>query len=103
VPWCQRCNRFLNPNTVLADGTCPTCGRQVDRPTPVGSRGVNERSSDAGDPSEDLTDGPGRAEAEEDDEDVKAPWHFWVMIAAAVLYLGWRFLEGIWWAIRQVL
>ena len=30
MPWCERCDRFLNPNTVQPDGTCPSCGRTVD-------------------------------------------------------------------------
>jgi hypothetical protein len=102
VPWCERCDRFLNPNTVLADGTCPACGRQVDRPTPVGSRGVNERSGDESEPSDGRVDDPGQVEAGDEDEDFKAPWHFWVMIGAVVLYLGWRLVEGIWWLVQQV-
>lgn len=24
----------------------------------------------------------------------KVPWHFWVMLAALVVYLGWRLLQG---------
>jgi hypothetical protein len=79
VPWCERCDRFLNPNTVQADGTCPVCGRAVEGPA------VTVEASGA-----------------EDDDDFKAPWHFWVMIAAAVIYLGWRFVEGVWWGIQQL-
>ena len=30
-------------------------------------------------------------------ERTKAPWHFWVLIAALVIYLGWRLIEGIGW------
>ena len=33
MPWCTGCDRFLSPNTVLADGTCPTCHRPVDQPS----------------------------------------------------------------------
>lgn len=29
--------------------------------------------------------------------DAKVPWHFWVLVAAAVIYLGWRLLQGIGW------
>jgi len=45
------------------DGTCPTCGTLVEEP-------------------------PGLAE---DEEDLKAPWHFKLMIVALVVYLVWRF------------
>ena len=80
MPWCERCDRFLNPNTVTIEGTCPTCGRPVDA-----SRSAT-----------DLVD-------DNDEEKVKAPWHFWLMMVAVVIYLGWRLLEGVWWAIQQVL
>lgn len=78
MPWCERCDRFLNPNTVTSDGTCPSCGRPVEVVA----------SEDSGD---------------DVDEPVKAPWHFWVMIVAVSLYLGWRLIEAIIWGVRQVL
>ena len=82
MPWCERCDRFLNPNTVLPDGTCPTCGRRVD---PV---------TEAHDRADDVVDDGG-------DEGVKAPWHFWVMVAGVVLYLGWRLVQGIAWGVEN--
>jgi hypothetical protein len=30
-------------------------------------------------------------------EDPKAPWHFKVLLAAVVLYLGWRAVQGVEW------
>lgn len=76
MPWCERCDRFLNPNTVQADGTCPSCGQPVD---PVGAAG-------------DADEG-------EDDDRVRAPWHFWVMVVGVVVYLGWRLIELVVWAV----
>ncbi len=73
MPWCERCDRFLNPNTVSPDGTCPSCGRSVD---------------------------PGQLATElepEAEEEFKAPWHFWVMVVGVVVYLGWRLVEGLSW------
>lgn len=32
-----------------------------------------------------------------DQEDLKTPWSFKVMIVLVVLYLGWRLVEGIVW------
>jgi hypothetical protein len=32
MPWCETCSRFLNPNTLEPDGSCPTCGRMVAEP-----------------------------------------------------------------------
>ena len=32
MPWCEGCSRFLNPNTLRPDGTCPTCERKVAEP-----------------------------------------------------------------------
>jgi hypothetical protein len=32
MPWCETCSRFLNPNTLEPDGSCPACGRTVADP-----------------------------------------------------------------------
>lgn len=82
MPWCERCDRFLNPNTVGSDGTCPSCGREIQPPSTIS-------------PS-----APGTTSTVADDE-VKAPWHFWLMIAGVVIYLGWRLIEGIVWLVRS--
>jgi len=29
--------------------------------------------------------------------DTRVPWHFWLLVAALVLYLGWRLIQGIQW------
>ena len=47
-----------------ADGTCPTCGRDLSADV--------QRAKDA--------------KAEE-----KAPWHFKLLVGALVVYLTWRF------------
>ena len=28
---------------------------------------------------------------------VRAPWHFWVLVVAVTVYLGWRLLQGVGW------
>ncbi|MDP6284150.1 MAG: hypothetical protein QF696_09915 [Acidimicrobiales bacterium] len=30
------------------------------------------------------------------------PWHFWVVVAGAVIYLGWRAFQGSLWAAQQL-
>ena len=32
MPWCEACNRFFNPNTLLHDGSCPVCGTVIAPP-----------------------------------------------------------------------
>lgn len=66
MPWCEPCAKYWTPSAMNDDGTCPTCGEEVD----VGHEhhGV-------------------------DDEDLKAPWHFKLMIVALVAYLGWRVVD----------
>lgn len=32
MPWCEACSRFYNPNSLGAEGTCPSCGRKIDDP-----------------------------------------------------------------------
>ena len=63
MPWCETCAKYRTPSAMNADGTCPTCGSTVDVPEP----------------------------AEHETEDLKAPWHFKLMIVALVVYLVWRF------------
>ena len=83
VPWCESCEAFYNPNTLRADGTCPRCGAQVGDPAAVATDvdDENVRNDDA----------------EEEELVAKVPWHFWVGVIAMVVYLGWRFVQGIAW------
>lgn len=67
MPHCDTCERFYNPNSLHADGTCPTCGRQLGQTTEAAA-------APAG-----------------------APWHFKVLVALTVAYLGWRLIQGIVW------
>jgi predicted RNA-binding Zn-ribbon protein involved in translation (DUF1610 family) len=76
VPWCETCDRFYNPNTLLADGTCPTCGR--------------------------LVEGPERAAVTEEPESSGAPWHFKLLVAATAIYLGYRLFQGVLWLAQQL-
>jgi hypothetical protein len=32
----------------------------------------------------------------------RVPWHFWLLLIALVLYLGWRLVQGIDWVIQHV-
>jgi hypothetical protein len=65
VPWCDDCAKFWNPNSMPADGTCPTCDAQLAKPA-------------------------------------KVPWHFWLLVSAAGLYLGWRAVQGVVWLVQHV-
>ena len=83
VPWCDACDRFLSPSTVLADGTCPTCGRAVD------AGGAHEAHE-----AEVSTD---------DDEGLgPVPWHLKLLLGALAVYLGWRAWQGIEWVAHQL-
>jgi hypothetical protein len=70
VPHCETCDRFYNPNTLKTDGTCPVCGRHVAEPE-----------------MEKIT----RFETE------GAPWHFKLLVAVTVIYLGWRLVQLVFW------
>jgi len=72
VPWCDTCDRFYNPNTLRADGTCPSCGRHVGEPTAL------------------AEDAPARG----------APWHFKLLVLATTVYLGYRLFQGVLWVGR---
>jgi len=32
----------------------------------------------------------------------KVPWHFWVLVGALSVYLGWRLIQGIAWLVGLV-
>lgn len=73
MPWCDTCDRFYNPNSLEADGTCPTCGRMVGEPSAGG-------------------DEPARG----------APWHFKLLIAVTTVYLGYRLYQGLYWVAHHL-
>jgi hypothetical protein len=65
MPWCDPCEKNWTPSSLNADGTCPDCGRPVE-----GTPGVDHTPQ-------------------------KTPWHFWVGVAFAAAYLGWRAIQGL--------
>ena len=93
VPWCSTCDRFLSPPTVTPDGSCPSCGRPVEpgrSHTPDGAAepppGSNGRAE-------------GASSAEE--EFAPVPLHMKILGASVVMYLGYRFLQGVGWVVHR--
>ncbi len=82
MPFCEECAKYWTPSAMNDDGTCPTCGRVVDKPQPVTT--ITSRTLDL----KKLAAGP-----DGDVEDVKAPWHFKLMMVLLVVYLGWRVVQ----------
>jgi hypothetical protein len=78
MPWCDECDRFYTPSTLTPGGDCPQ-GHHVADP---GERPGFVQSS-----------APGR----EEEPEPKVPWHFWLLLAAVVVYLGWRLIQGLQW------
>ena len=81
MPWCPSCDRFLSPPTVTAEGTCPKCGRAVE-------------------PGRAHTSAPA-AKPHPEEELPPVPRHLKVLGAAMVVYLGYRFLQGIEWVVHR--
>ncbi|MEM8905884.1 MAG: hypothetical protein AAGA17_17460 [Actinomycetota bacterium] len=75
MPWCENCEQYLTPTGMTDDGSCPTCQGTVDTETVA-----------------DRTDRPA----------AKIPWHFWLLLTAATVYLGWRAIDGVLWLIGQI-
>ncbi len=95
MPFCEACDRHWTPTSMRPDGSCPTCGRVLPRVEAGGTaaRGVPPRMAEV-----DGVDGPeGVDEVGEADELPSAPWHFKVMLAALVIYLAWRGVQGLGW------
>ncbi len=49
---------------------------------------------------------PGRHQSSKDDQPQQrgagAPWHFWLVVVMATVYLGWRAVEGVVWLIQWI-
>jgi hypothetical protein len=69
MPWCDECDRFYTPSTLTEEGKCPD-GHQVAEPP-------------------EADDGSGSG----------IPWHFWLLVIALAIYLGWRFVQLIQWLV----
>lgn len=78
MPWCPACSRYLTQTSTERDGTCPFCHQVVDY-----SR--HAKFAKAAERGEELA------------PEVPVPWHLKLLLAAAVLYLGWRAAQGIGW------
>jgi hypothetical protein len=83
MPWCPTCDRYLSPPTVTPDGCCPTCGRPVE---PGQAHAAEEHTPPPGEGEEEL--GP-------------VPFHLKVLGGALVVYLGYRFFQGVEWVINR--
>ena len=79
MPWCEECAKYWTPSAMNEDGTCPTCGQPVEAHEPITAKNLDLHKLAAGD------DG--------DPDDMKAPWHFKLLMALLVVYLVWRFWQ----------
>ena len=72
MPGCEECARFYNPNTLDEAGDCPSGHHVADPPD-----GSEEKAP-------------------------RAPWHFWLLVVALSIYLGWRLIQGIIWVVGKL-
>ena len=77
MPWCEECGRFYSPPTLSSDGDCPE-GHHVADP------GTGSLAQSSGAEHDDATN-------------PKVPWHFWLLLAALAVYLGWRVVQLVMW------
>jgi hypothetical protein len=80
VPWCEDCGRFYSPPTLTSEGDCPE-GHHVAEP------GAGQLSQAQGSDRDDGTN-------------PKVPWHFWLLLLALAVYLGWRLVQLVMWLFR---
>ena len=84
MPWCDDCSKYWAPSAMHADGTCPTCGRQLAAPAPVASSGVTD---------------PSKISLRELAGEKKTPWHFKLLLVLVVAYLAWRIVQMVMWVV----
>lgn len=75
MPECVRCDRYFAPTALTPDGACPACGEPVAW-------------------SETSTPKPATRSG--------IPWHFWLILVLASVYLGWRAIQLVVWLISRV-
>jgi len=68
-------------------GADPTAQRQNRRPPAGGPAGSGSRRS---------------SEVDGSQQRAGAPWHFWLVVVMAAVYLGWRAVEGVVWLIQWI-
>lgn len=61
---------------------CEPCGRFYS-PNTLSSDGTCPNSHHVADPQ----------------EATKVPWHFWLLLIALAIYLGWRVVQGVLWIV----
>lgn len=77
MPWCEDCGRFYSPPTLTSEGDCPE-GHHVADP------GAASLTQSDGTQNDDATN-------------PKVPWHFWLLLLALAVYLGWRLVQLVLW------
>ena len=87
MPACPACGVYYTPTSLRADGTCPHCLQVVDW--------KRHQAVDA--PELPVLAPPGSAHDSTDEDVPPVPWHFKLLLAAAVLYLGFRAWQGVEW------
>ncbi len=99
MPWCDPCERFLNPNTLSEDGSCPACGGVLGSGgTPLEGVGEDARLDAPEDSAATVSasSAVGGSAADPAAGEVvpqRIPWHFWLLVAATAGYLIWRFVQ----------
>lgn len=82
MPWCEDCAKYWAPSAMTEQGACPTCGRVVQAArlaVPITAKNVDLRKLAAGDTA--------------NEEDMKAPWHFKLLLVMMSLYFVWRIVD----------
>ena len=77
MPWCDDCEQFSNPNSLSEQGGCPKCGKVIAEPSDT------------------------EEESEQSSGLSSIPWHFWILLVALVIYLGWRLVQGVVWLVGR--
>ena len=91
MPWCESCSRYMAPTGLTKDGHCPRCGAAVADE----SSSASPSSHDDGRTSSMRRSrvGVDLRELAGDEATGPLPWHFKLLVAMLVAYLGWRVVQ----------
>lgn len=92
MPFCEDCAKYWAPSAMREDGSCPSCGRHLEAPTPAST--VSSANAAQKDPiTAKNLDIKRLAAGEQAEDDASAPWHFKLLIVLLVVYLAWRIID----------
>jgi hypothetical protein len=91
MPFCEDCAKYWAPSAMTEEGACPTCGRVLEEPKVAST--TSSANAQAKYTAKNLDLHALAAGEDGDADDMRAPWHFKLLVVLLVAYLVWRVVQ----------